>query len=225
MDLNFISAVTAAKSAYEPVETKSSSAESEKKTATKSETKSESKTEVKDEGAVFEKSQGVEKKATYSINKMSAEERAAFVQQLKDDQAAQKQSFIDMVTQMFRGQGKAIATANASDDNSLWRMLASGNFTVDANTKAQAQKDIAEDGYWGVTQTSQRLFDFASALAGDDVEKMKEMQNAMEKGFKEATGAWGKDLPEISSKTLYAANKLFEDYYKSKESEKVEEQV
>ena len=180
MDLNFISAVTAAKSAYEPVETKSSSAESEKKTATKSETKSESKTEVKDEGAVFEKSQGVEKKATYSINKMSAEERAAFVQQLKDDQAAQKQSFIDMVTQMFRGQGKAIATANASDDNSLWRMLASGNFTVDANTKAQAQKDIAEDGYWGVTQTSQRLFDFACALAGDDVDKMKEMQAAAE---------------------------------------------
>lgn len=217
MDLNFISAVTAATSAYEPVETKSSSAESEKKTETK--------TEVKDEGAVFEKSQGVEKKATYSINKMSAEERAAFVQQLKDDQAAQKQSFIDMVTQMFRGQGKAIATANASDDNSLWRMLASGNFTVDANTKAQAQKDIAEDGYWGVTQTSQRLFDFASALAGDDVDKMKEMQKAMEKGFKEATGAWGKDLPEISSKTLDAANKLFEDYYKSKESEKVEEQV
>lgn len=217
MDLNFISAVTAATSAYEPVETKTSSAESEKKTETK--------TEVKDEGAVFEKSQGVEKKATYSINKMSAEERAAFVQQLKDDQAAQKQSFIDMVTQMFRGQGKAIATANASDDNSLWRMLASGNFTVDANTKAQAQKDIAEDGYWGVTQTSQRLFDFASALAGDDVDKMKEMQKAMEKGFKEATGAWGKDLPEISSKTLDAANKLFEDYYKSKESEKVEEQV
>ena len=217
MDLNFINAVTAATSAYEPVETKTSSAESEKKTETK--------TEVKDEGAVFEKSQGVEKKATYSINKMSAEERAAFVQQLKDDQAAQKQSFIDMVTQMFRGQGKAIATANASDDNSLWRMLASGDFTVDANTKAQAQKDIAEDGYWGVTQTSQRLFDFASALAGDDVDKMKEMQKAMEKGFKEATGAWGKDLPGISSKTLDAANKLFEDYYKSKESEKVEEQV
>lgn len=38
--------------------------------------------------------------------------------------------------------------------------LASGNFTVDAATKAQAQADIAEDGYWGVSQTSQRLFDF-----------------------------------------------------------------
>ena len=54
MDLNFISAVTAAKSAYEPVETKSSSAALEKTTATKSATKSASKTDVKDEGAAFE---------------------------------------------------------------------------------------------------------------------------------------------------------------------------
>ena len=83
----------------------------------------------------------------------------------------------------------------------------------------QAQADIADDGYWGIAQTSQRLFDFASALAGDDVEKMQKMQQAMEKGFKQATAAWGKSLPEISQKTLEAANKLFEDYYKSKEAE------
>ena len=50
----------------------------------------------------------------------------------------------------------------------------------------------SEDGYWGVKQTSQRLFDFASALAGDDVDKMKEMQAAMEKGYKMATKAWGR---------------------------------
>lgn len=167
-------------------------------------------------GVVYEKTQAADKKATYSINKMSPEDRAAFVQQLKDDMAARKQSFLDMVTQMFTGQGKAIATANGNNEDSLWKMLASGDFTVDAATKAQAEKDIAEDGYWGITQTSQRLFDFASALAGDDPEKMKQMQDAMEKGFKEATGTWGKDLPELSSKTFDAANKLFEDYYQSK---------
>ena len=66
-------------------------------------------------------------------------------------------------------------------------------------------------------QTSQRLFDFASALAGDDVDKMKEMQKAMEKGYKLATGAWGRELPSISKDTIDAANKMFEDYYASKE--------
>ena len=204
MELNSISAVNSAYSTYEPDNKKTVISEKE------------ADTKAVAEGAVYEKSSGVEKKATYSINKMSAEDRAAFVQQLKDDQAAQKQSFLNMVAQMFQGQGKAIATA--SDEDSLWKMLASGDFTVDAATKAQAQKDIAEDGYWGITQTSQRLFDFASALAGDDEGKMKEMQEAMEKGFKQATGTWGKDLPEISSKTLDAANKLFEDYYNSKKS-------
>ena len=62
------------------------------------------------------------------------------------------------------------------------------------------------------------MFDFACALAGDDVDKMKAMQEAMTKGFEEATKSWGQDLPEICQKTLDAANKLFEDYYASKEN-------
>ena len=46
---------------------------------------------------------------------------------------------------------------------------------------------------------------------------MKEMQKAMEKGFKQATKTWGKELHSICKETINAANKLFEDYYKSKE--------
>lgn len=150
-----------------------------------------------------------------SINRMSKEDRAKLVQQLKDDAAKRQNDFTDLVMKTIGGQAKA--NSLATGDDSIWKFLASGDFTVDAATKAQAQEDISENGYWGVNQTSQRLFDFASALAGDDVEKMKEMQAAMEKGFKQATGAWGKDLPEISSQTLSAANKLFDDYYASKE--------
>ena len=45
------------------------------------------------------------------------------------------------------------------------------------------------------------------------------MQEAMGKGFKLATGAWGKDLPSICQQTMDAANRLFEEYYKSKENE------
>ena len=156
-----------------------------------------------------------EPKATYSINKMSKEERAALVNQLKADSEQRQSQFLDIVRKTISGQVGAFGKAN---DDSIWRTLASGNFTVDAATKAQAQKDIGEDGYWGVKQTAQRLFDFASALAGDDVDKMKEMQAAMEKGFKQATKSWGGKLPGISHDTLSAANQLFDDYYKSKES-------
>ena len=166
------------------------------------------------EAAIYEKG-SVQKTATYSINKMSKEERAALVNQLKADTEQRQSQFLDIVRKTISGQASAFGKAN---NDSIWRTLASGNFTVDAATKAQAQKDIGEDGYWGVKQTSQRLFDFASALAGDDVEKMKKMQAAMEKGFKQATHTWGSELPSISQDTLSAANQLFDDYYKSKES-------
>ena len=164
------------------------------------------------ESATYEKG-SIEPKATYSINKMSKEERAALVNQLKADAEQRQSQFLDIVGKTISGQAGAFGKAN---DDSIWRTLASGNFTVDAATKAQAQKDIGEDGYWGVKQTSQRLFDFASALAGDDPEKMKKMQEAMEKGFKQATKSWGGKLPGISQDTLAAANKLFDDYYNSK---------
>lgn len=166
------------------------------------------------EAAVYEKSSGV-KSGLYSINKMSKEDRANLVSKLKEDTAAREQNLINIVTDMMNKQGKAYSIATG--DDSIWKFLANGDFTVDAATKAQAQEDISEDGYWGIKQTSQRLFDFASALAGDDEEKMKQMQKAMMKGFKEATGAWGKDLPEISQNTIDAANKLFDDYYASKQ--------
>ena len=91
--------------------------------------------------------------------------------------------------------------------------MASGNYTVDAQTKADAQAAISEDGYWGVSQTSQRIFDFAKALAGDDLDKMKEMQAAVEKGFKQAEEAWGGNLPSICGDTKSAIGKLFDDYY------------
>ena len=177
----------------------------------KSKTKESEKTTV-EKDAVYEKST-TEKKATYSINKMSKEDRAALVEQLKREQQDRQSSFISMVHDMIRGQAKFFSMATG--DDSIWKFLASGDFTVDAATKAQAQQDISEDGYWGVKQTSQRLFDFASALAGDDVEKMKKMQAAMEKGFQQATAAWGKSLPSISQDTMAAANKLFDDYYAS----------
>ncbi|MDD6194884.1 MAG: hypothetical protein PUB19_08300 [Lachnospiraceae bacterium] len=182
----------------------------------KNKTKESAKTQA-EQDAVYEKSEGTEKKATYSINKMSREDRAALVQQLKQEQQDRESSLITLVQDMMRGQAKSYS--QATGDTSIWRFLASGDFTVDAATKAQAQQDISEDGYWGVKQTSQRLFDFASALAGDDVDKMKEMQAAMEKGFRQATAAWGKSLPSISQDTMTAANKLFEEYYASRGAE------
>ena len=163
----------------------------------------------KDVAAVYEKST-VNTKAAYSVNKMSDSDRAALVQQLKSEQSQRQAQMTSLVQKMMTEQAGAF-------DGTMWEFLASGNFTVDEAARKQAEEAISENGYYGVKQTSERLFSFASALAGDDVDKMKEMQDAMEKGFKQATKAWGKALPEICGETLDAANKLFEDYYASKE--------
>ena len=160
-------------------------------------------------GVVYEKGASEEPKATYSINKMSAEDRAALVQQLKQDQVDRQNQLADLVRRMFTDQAGVSKLVDLFSPENLK--------DVSIEDIEQAKKDIDEDGYWGIKQTSQRLFDFASALAGDDPEKMKEMQKAMEQGFKEATGAWGDELPDICKDTLDAANKLFDDYYASKE--------
>lgn len=83
---------------------------------------------------------------------------------------------------------------------------------MDAATKAQAQEDVSEDGYWGVKQTSERILDFAKALTGGDPSKIDEMKAAFEKGFKAAEKLWGGELPEISQKTYDAVMKGFEEW-------------
>lgn len=146
------------------------------------------------------------------ITKMSDSDRASLVDSLKRDLDNQMSSFTNMMMKTFQKQG--ITAASLQGDN-FWKFMASGNYTVDAKTKADAQAAISEDGFWGVKQTSQRIFDFAAAVAGDDVETMKKMQEAVEKGFKEAGVAWGGDLPSICGDTHTAVNKLFDDYYAS----------
>ena len=165
------------------------------------------------QGVIYER--GNPEDGLYSINKMNKSDRSAIVEQLKADAQRRQDDLMNIVQKTLSGQAGAYGKATGDD---FWKKLAGGGITVSAAAKAQAQKDIDEDGYWGVKQTSQRLFDFASALAGDDVEQMKKMQQAMQKGFNQATRAWGRDLPSISNDTLNAANRLFEDYYKSKDN-------
>ncbi|MCR4763921.1 MAG: hypothetical protein K5696_10365 [Lachnospiraceae bacterium] len=137
------------------------------------------------------------KQAGYSkIQRMSEEERNKIAEQLKSDQEQRQAQMVDLVSKMMRGQG--VTYNNAND---IWSFLREGNFEVDAATKAQAQQDISEDGYWGVKQTSQRILDFADALAGSDPKNIQKMYDAFKKGYKQAEDTWGGELPDISKQT------------------------
>ncbi len=160
-------------------------------------------------GAVFEKSN--EKIAAAGEPKKA--DRSAIIEQMKQDLEQRKQELMDIVRKTITGQGKAFSEATGSD--SIWKYLASGEFTVDELAKKKAQEDISEDGYWGVKQTSDRILDFAKALSGDDPTKAKELLDAFDKGYKEATKEWGKDLPDISKQTYDAVHQKFDDWANS----------
>ena len=94
---------------------------------------------------------------------------------------------------------------------------------ADPETQAQAQADIAEDGYWGVEQTSDRILDFAKALAGTDSDMAEKMLEAIKEGFKQAGAAWGEDLPELCQDTMKASLQKVEDWIASLKNPSPEE--
>lgn len=146
-----------------------------------------------------------EKNNTNTTGRTTNTSNASLVAKLKADAENRTSQLKSLVEKMMTQQGSTIGKA---DD--MWKFLASGDYTVSADVKAQAQADIAEDGYWGVNQTSDRILDFAKALAGDDPDKADEMLSAFKKGFEQATKSWGNKLPDISQRTYDAVLEKFE---------------
>lgn len=169
---------------------------------TNTETAAANVTATEDVAAVYEPSKESETSKSQSVNYAQNTE---LVNKLKADAEAHTQQLQNIVQQLMTKQGQTYNTAN-----DIWKFLASGNFTVDAATKEQAQKDIAEDGYWGVEQTSDRIIDFAKALTGGDPSKIEDMREAFKKGYEQAEKTWGGELPEISKKTYDAVMEKFD---------------
>jgi hypothetical protein len=197
MDIN---GVPAALSSYESSKTKTkgnvnpNSSEDSTNTGNNSE---------ESQSAVYEKS------SSDNQTKKTYKQDTATIVKLKADADRRYASLRSLVEKMFNKQGKTFDEAN------MFQLLREGKVPVDAETAAQAQKDIAEDGYWGVNQTSDRLVSFAKALAGSDPEKADEMIDAVKKGFEEATKTWGDDLPDICKQTLDATLKKLDEWKNS----------
>lgn len=105
--------------------------------------------------------------------------------------------------------------------------LAFGDLQIDSSkfglpavgtTPEEAAAAVAEGGEYSVDAVADRIFDMAKAIAGDDPEKLKEMQDAVEEGFKQAGVAWkdtmGTDkMPQITQDTHDAITKRFDELY------------
>ena len=192
MDMNAINNVNSTFNSYRTTTAAKTASTTSDKTAASDKTET---------GVVYEKSSQTDK------NTVTKKTDYAMVAKLKADAEQRTSQLRSLVEKMMTKQGTAIANAD-----SMWSFLAEGNFTVDEETRKQAQADIAEDGYWGVEQTSDRILDFAKALSGNDPEKADLLIDAFKKGFEDATKSWGKDLPDISKRTYDAVLDKFDKW-------------
>lgn len=183
MNVNGVTSTQTAYSSYTSAVKETTAAETSQNTASQEET-----------GVVYEHSNEVASstKKIYTPN-------TNLVNQLKADAEARTSQLRSLVEQMMTKQSTAYGQAN-----DIWQFLRSGNYKVDPATRLQAQKDISEDGYWGVKQTSERILSFATALTGGDPDKIEEMRAAFEKGYKQAEKTWGGSLPSICQETYKA---------------------
>ena len=150
---------------------------------------------VYEPGVEKETSSKTNTRDTVTVGKMQAE---------LEQRTGQLKSIVET---MFQKQGMTFANANIFTSD-FWKQFSSGA-SIDEVAVKQAQEDIAEDGYWGINQTSSRILDFAKALSGGDPDKISELESAFEKGYKQATKSWGDQLPSLCSDTYSAVKKGF----------------
>lgn len=191
-----VNGITSTTSTYDPYQVTQPSTKPAQDTGAAS-----GSTPTKEEsGVVYEPSK---ENPTASAQKYT--QNTELVNKLKADAESHTKQLQNIVQQLMTKQGQTFNNAN-----DMWRFLASGKFEVDEATKLQAQKDIAEDGYWSVNQTSDRIIDFAKALTGGDPSKIEDMRDAFKKGYEQAEKTWGGKLPEISKQTYDAVMEKFD---------------
>ena len=158
------------------------------------------------------------------------------IAKLKAESERQINSFKKMLNDMLATQADkngAKAEGEVSEDGQSIT-LADGtviNVNLNLNLNVNYQLNIgtdtgvsAADDYWGAEQTSQRLFDFAKALAGDNKELFETLRGAVQDGFSAVEGIFGGKgtLPQVSYDTYDLTMKKFDDYlYGEKETETV----
>lgn len=157
-----------------------------------------------DTAAVYEKSTEGKKDSANQIYN-----RDAIIGKLKADQQNRITSMQSLVEKLLNKQKGTFDLASAMNLAGTFREAAALASPEDI---AQAQADVAEDGYWGVEQTSDRLVSMAIALSGGDTSKADELKDAITKGFEKATAAWGEDLPQLCKDTYNTALKKMDDW-------------
>ncbi|AQR95987.1 MULTISPECIES: hypothetical protein [Clostridium] len=151
--------------------------------------------------------------------KLSAEE----IKQLNDDQAEQEKAFLKKFientinTQNNFSNGTENNGLSKESSDLLTKIFGSLDkaYPKAGTTPEEAQKAISDGGPYSVKAVADRIMTMATALAGDDKDKLQQMRNAVEEGFKQAgvdfkNSTKMDDLPQISKDTYTEVMKRFD---------------
>ncbi|MDC0933575.1 hydrogenase-4 component G [Arcobacteraceae bacterium] len=116
---------------------------------------------------------------------------------------------------LFAMDSQDLATNNTSAQSSIFDLLSGKEVEGELSLKdigyegkpitelseEEASELISEEGFFGISQTSQRVADFVFGFAGDDLDILEQGREGIVKGFEEAQEMWGGELPQISYDT------------------------
>ncbi len=179
---------------YTKVSAKTGTADAAKKAA-------ENDTVAKTDG--FEKSPAKEEIGYSNIGKgLSAEE----IKELDD---ARLNGLKEMVQKLISSQANKAGNADFSFVNAKISI----DISISAESVQNVENDIFNDPNFGVDAMATNLMNMAISLSGGDSSKADLLLNAVQKGFDDATAAWGDKLPDVSRATRAEVEKRF-DYWK-----------
>lgn len=151
----------------------------------------------------FEKSDAASRAQTgYDKLKRLAQEKVGSYKSVQEENLRNLVS--ELLTKQAGIKGKS-SKSNVSAD--LLSSIQQGSSVEAAQSTAEGESD------WGIDAVATRIMDMAVSLSGGDSSKLETLRSAVEKGFKQAGVAFGKELPDISQNTYKEVMKRF-DYWK-----------
>jgi len=116
---------------------------------------------------------------------------------------------------LFAMDAKDLTTSNTNAQSSLFDFLSGKEVEGELSladigyegkpitelSEEEASELLSDEGFFGISQTSQRVADFVFGFAGDDLDILEQGREGIVKGFEEAQEMWGGELPQISHDT------------------------
>lgn len=153
--------------------------------------------------------------STSTPMKSMFEIRTNFTEKISKDEAAEIREQIKQNANAIAFNSTSVQGAIVSKDDDLKKQydqfqtflkdIGYNGKPISSLSKDEAAELVSDDGFFGISKTSERIASFVINGAGGDEAKLRAGRDGMLQGFKEAEEMWGGELPEISQKTMQKA--------------------